>query len=153
MLCHECGEPAIGQCKLCRQFFCARHGRLYCYHCRHQEQIAATVPTQAQPQQEEGISATPTQEKEPASVEGPCHCCGQPASRRCLLCGQLFCNAHRGWREVRIGRYKMRRPVCSSCAGTTSWLSLPTPRWLSLQLKWLLLWLLIGFLIWMWWGQ
>jgi hypothetical protein len=31
------------------------------------------------------------------------------------VCGRLFCQEHRGWREARVGRYNVRRPVCLGC--------------------------------------
>jgi hypothetical protein len=129
MLCHVCGEPAIGQCRLCHQFYCAEHGRLFCVHCRDLQRISAQPPRPAEAQ---GVKpGTP----EAGPAVGQCHRCGCPASRACTLCGAFFCSEHRGWRDVRIGRYTLRRPVCSRCGGA--------PRWLSLQLRWLIAWLLI----------
>jgi hypothetical protein len=121
MLCHVCGDPAIGQCRICHQFHCGRHGRQYCVLCREQEELAAppaparsapaTAPAPAPPAPAEGPAAA----EEAKETTGPCAFCGQPAGRACPLCGRRFCNEHRGWREVRIGRYNLRRAVCSDC--------------------------------------
>ena len=118
MLCHICGDPAIGQCRICHQFHCVRHGRLFCVHCREQDLPA------------EGPHAPSTAVKEVSSpvpaVSGPCAYCGQPAHRACPVCGRLFCQEHRGWREARVGRYNLRRQVCRGCnvtaGGAASWL-------------------------------
>ncbi len=117
MLCHVCGEPAIGQCRLCHQYHCAEHGRLFCVQCREQELVAAAPAAHAEP------AAEPLREAAPAppvatAAAGPCRRCNRPASRACPMCGALFCTEHRGWREVRIGRYKLRRPVCKRCGAS-----------------------------------
>jgi hypothetical protein len=127
MLCHICGEPAIGKCKLCHEFHCSRHGRQYCVHCREQEDLTAQpAPIRQAPADSRGATAVETK-----SAVGPCAVCGQPAGRTCPLCGRRFCNEHRGWREVRIGRYNLRRAVCSDC-------NAPTASGLAAGLFWLL---------------
>jgi hypothetical protein len=115
MLCQVCGEPAIGQCRLCHQFHCAQHGRLFCVHCRDQEKVAAGPAARAEVAAGQ-LDVPPPAPPGAAAVVGPCSRCNKPAGRACPLCGALFCTAHRGWREVRIGRYKLRRPVCKRCA-------------------------------------
>jgi hypothetical protein len=111
MLCHVCGEPAIGQCRICHQFHCGRHGRQFCVVCREQEDLAAPpAPVQPAPAESRSGAAQETRE-----TTGPCAFCGQSAGRSCPVCGRWFCNEHRGWREVRIGRYNLRKVVCSHC--------------------------------------
>jgi hypothetical protein len=119
MLCHVCGEPAIGQCRLCHQFHCAKHGRLFCVHCRDQELVAAGPAAHAEATAEQP-DVPPPAPAGAAAVVGQCRRCNRPASRTCPLCGALFCTDHRGWREVRIGRYKLRRPVCKRCAAAAA---------------------------------
>jgi hypothetical protein len=132
MLCHVCGEPAIGQCRNCHQFHCGRHGRQYCVLCREQEALAAPpvpappVPARPAPAEDRGGAAAEAKE-----AAGPCAFCGQPAGRTCPLCGRRFCNQHRGWREVRIGRYNLRRAVCTHC-------NAPAASGLAVGLFWLL---------------
>jgi hypothetical protein len=112
MLCHICGEPAIGQCRDCHEFHCGRHGRLYCVKCRVQEPPAPVTAPYRQPE----ANAARIDRAGKVGAAGPCASCGQPAARTCPVCGRLFCTRHRGWRELKVGRYKLRRPVCSQCS-------------------------------------
>jgi hypothetical protein len=111
MLCHVCGEPAIGQCRDCHQFHCGRHGRVHCVQCRVQEPLALVTAPFRQPEANEG----PVRKEGTVGAVGPCARCGRPTARTCPLCGRPFCTEHRGWREVRIGRYNLRRAVCAAC--------------------------------------
>lgn len=33
MVCHVCGQPAVGQCKTCAKFYCNAHGDVICERC------------------------------------------------------------------------------------------------------------------------
>jgi hypothetical protein len=33
MVCHVCGQPAVGQCKSCAKFYCNAHGDVICERC------------------------------------------------------------------------------------------------------------------------
>ncbi len=136
MLCHICGEPAVGQCQNCNLYYCPRHGRVFCTVCKGGEQVAAGPPpwTEKAPEAER-VSTAPLAPDGEKGVRLRCFHCGQPTDRVCGVCGSAFCGAHRGWRAVRIGRYTMRRVVCDRCAGA--------PSWLKLQTKWLIAWVLI----------
>jgi hypothetical protein len=34
MLCHVCGQAAVGQCRICNLFFCSEHGQEFCVSCQ-----------------------------------------------------------------------------------------------------------------------
>jgi hypothetical protein len=44
MVCHECGQPAVGQCQWCSKFYCSAHGDKVCVTCgRKWNRIRAIV--------------------------------------------------------------------------------------------------------------
>lgn len=99
MLCHVCREPAIGQCKNCNMFYCAKHGRVYCVTC---DDRALAAPPGARSLSGEGRGAT-------------CYRCGRPAERACNRCGRFFCGDHADPTSHRL--------TCRRCASKRFWLT------------------------------
>ena len=49
MLCHYCREPAVSQCLICQQYYCAQHGRGICVGCAEVGHQTPSAPTPAAP--------------------------------------------------------------------------------------------------------
>ena len=125
MICHVCGEQAVGQCKTCNRFYCRLHGNITCYACgesvqespspRPPSDIDVRLPQYGGPRQPE-----PPQ---PVYVGTVCAWCRQPAAGACAKCGQFYCAAHRGgssWFDnTRRGWFDSGRVLCSDCLQST----------------------------------
>ncbi|MCI0462648.1 MAG: hypothetical protein L0Z62_37340 [Gemmataceae bacterium] len=101
MRCYLCGEAALGQCRICSQFYCAEHGRVFCMDCADQAVFSRPKPP-ARP-------ATRGARRAEA-----CYQCGQPAEQACGRCGRYYCPAH----ADSVGN----QATCRRCASRRFWL-------------------------------
>src|SRR5947209_8397418 len=110
MICHLCGQQAIGQCRSCLKFYCGKHGDGECGQCSQGLQPALSPARK---------------ELEPIGIEVPkdidlraygatCAYCANGARGMCDLCGQFYCTAHRGRRFWQTGKYG-----CADCTLAT----------------------------------
>jgi hypothetical protein len=121
MICHVCGEQAIGQCKTCNRFYCKEHGNITCVVCAESVQ---DEPTHRQFSDvdvrlpEYGGPPSPAA-PQPAYTGTLCAWCREPATGACAKCGQFYCATHRGgtsmFDNTRRGLFDSGRVLCAEC--------------------------------------
>jgi hypothetical protein len=101
MICHVCGQAAVGQCVSCLRFYCRLHGDRTCSACAGQgEAIRAEPP----PSRLAALLAPPG----PAA---PCVACHRPTRETCSRCERPCCPRHRRRGRCRRCRRRARLPL------------------------------------------
>src|SRR5262249_1923201 len=118
MICHVCEQQAIGQCKSCGKFYCAKHGDVYCTPC------STSIKGSGQALEREvefGASGDPKRAPPPHPTGPRCYACQSSADRACSKCGVFFCPKHGG---LYASRQSWSVPMCEPCAATErGWLT------------------------------
>jgi hypothetical protein len=119
MICHMCGELAIGQCQHCGRHYCKQHGNITCVACAEGVQKRPSEPT---PQLDLRHPRYPRDEDDETHGEdsgGACAWCKEPAIGRCARCSEFCCIKHRGASSIDdftlIGLFERARFYCKDC--------------------------------------
>jgi hypothetical protein len=120
MICHVCGEQAIGQCQSCGRFYCKHHGNIRCVACTDgiQESPNRVVSDWDITPAEAG-GEPPVGTLQSASANGAtCTWCRRTATGACTVCGMFYCNDHYGGKWRRSNQWsQMRQVLCHVCQG------------------------------------
>jgi hypothetical protein len=100
MICHVCGQPAVGQCVSCLRFYCPLHGDRTCSACTGQEAIRADPP----PSRFGALLAPP-------GTASPCVTCHRPTREACSRCERPCCPRHLRRGRCTRCRRRARRPL------------------------------------------
>jgi hypothetical protein len=122
MICHVCREQAVGQCKECLKFYCARHGDGVCVRCGEAIASAPKPPPDLDLRLPE---YRPIERREEPGAAGPrCYKCSGVAVGACSKCGQFYCARHRGgssfFDNTRQGWFQEGRVLCEDCLGSVN---------------------------------
>jgi hypothetical protein len=102
MICHVCGEQAIGQCKTCNRFYCRLHGNITCVACSEgvQETPNRAVNDWDVQLPNSGDNSPPSPLGRMNHAGATCTWCRRTASGACTVCGRFYCADHYGgkWR-------------------------------------------------------
>jgi hypothetical protein len=104
MICHLCGQQAVGQCQTCLKFYCAGHGDRVCVSCATEQAITAAPPARA---------AT-----EVLHSEHSCYDCAARVEGACRRCGRFYCSRH--GRHATCGRCYDSSRVVGLCVASAA---------------------------------
>lgn len=114
MICHVCQEQAVGQCKECLKFYCARHGDGVCVRCAE-----AIAPRPAPRELDLRLPEYRGGHQAPVAAGPHCYKCGATAVGACAKCGQFYCGTHRGgssfFDNTRGSWFQEGRILCEDC--------------------------------------
>jgi hypothetical protein len=140
MICHICGEQAIGQCRECSRFYCRLHGNITCFACGEAVQETPSPPAapdidlrlpqfggppthDQSPRQRTWSPHDEPPPQQPVYVGTVCAWCREPAAGACAKCGQFYCANHRGgtsmFDNTRRGWFDSGRVLCTDCLQST----------------------------------